>query len=183
MPYPVWNSHLPYWQRKGHFDSSLLRIWEQNLTKTNPTAIIQIYQAYLGECIDMTGRRKKQAEKNLSRGKADWVGFINITLNEAQKSELLSETPTIEDILNEVADFVFEGYKITMTHDVKGGVFIVSATGMFEDMVNGGYTMSAQGRTLSVALTALLFKHYTVTATDWRKAVQLAATDEMSGIG
>lgn len=120
---------------------------------------------------------KKVAAAAAKKAVADWRGYINVTLTEAQKAELADWQAgglpwvTLDDAAR-------SGCVVSVKFEDGRGNFLASVTQRNAASVNAGLCITARGREAGIALMRVLFllSHVGV-LNDWAEAHPVAGDD------
>lgn len=102
-------------------------------------------------------RRKR--DKARSGADTAWLGFVDITLTDADKASLSEGHFEDSDAFDFMQELVDDGYKVTLSPDAAHSSCIATATGRLATNVNNGYSLSGRGPDVIGALAALAYKH------------------------
>lgn len=117
---------------------------------------------------------KNATEKTKNGSETAKVGgnmpsFVKYNLSEDERDQAKNAADTLQDVGEIVAQFIDEGYKFSASHDNYGGGTQVFITPQKPDSVNAGWTLSARGPSLVLAVGVLAWKHFTLFSRDWPK--------------
>lgn len=98
--------------------------------------------------------------------------FVKYNLSEDERDQAKFAAETLTDVGEIVDQLIGEGYKFSASHDNYGGGVQVFITPQKPDSVNAGFTLSARGPSLVLAVGVLAWKHFTLFARDWPKTVE-----------
>lgn len=101
---------------------------------------------------------KKKSPYPSGRG-SEWIGFVDIPLNDTDKEYLKGMSREADDLLGILEALVQEGYKLSISPDFEHNSVIASATGRIPGSPNEGRSLSARGPDLAGAINALWYKH------------------------
>lgn len=102
---------------------------------------------------DKPSRKRKHVGKGFD---ADFRGFINLSLNDAEKAayDQWAEGTTIWDVLEAQAA---DGVAVSVKVDPKSGGYMASATQRREDSTNAGLVVTARGKTAATAFGRVIY--------------------------
>jgi len=126
-----------------------------------------------GELAMATRRKTTQPIKDTD--KAEWKGFLDFRLNDAQLAELDEWKPRPSDIWAEVDAAIAAGFRFTLSYNAK--THLASATMICDDTDKkyGGYALSSSDEDGALALKMAVFKHVKL-AHDWTSLLDAAPT-------
>lgn len=101
--------------------------------------------------------------------------FVKYNLTDDERDQAKNAAETLQDVGEIVAQFVDDGYKFSASHDNYGGGTQVFITPQKPDSVNAGWTLSARGPSLVLAVGVLAWKHYTLFGREWPKNFETPA--------
>jgi hypothetical protein len=87
--------------------------------------------------------------------KAEWSGFVNVTLNSQEKRKISETELSDADLLQALETISGAGYKISISYSIPDDVYTVSLTGYYKEKPNAGLTMSLRHRSFYKAVTAI----------------------------
>lgn len=94
--------------------------------------------------------------KQLSkRRKADFKGFAPDAISDVSKQHVKDNVLSAEQILDWINNQAELGYKISVAFSAEANFISASAYGLWADMENGGLSLTARHRDLSIAITTL----------------------------
>jgi len=94
-------------------------------------------------------------------GEAAWGGFINVRLDEEQKTSFLSWIASASEAVPSLVDDILgEGMKIGFSFDMEASCYIVSFTGALVGGSNERYSTNSRAGTLDEALALAVWKHF-----------------------
>lgn len=105
---------------------------------------------------DPKPRAKYAGVQSGSADNAEFRGYINLSLSDAEKSawETWSGTPDVWDCLNAQ---VALGVNLSVKREKGGELFVASATQRDAASANAGLVVTARGRDAGIALTRVLY--------------------------
>jgi len=121
----------------------------------------KFYQEF-AEVMKMAGKAKA-ANKT-------WNGFVACELTAEDKAAFKVWDVDFADAWELLIGRVTEGYRLSFSHNKKNDSFIVSLTGGEGTGANEGYTLSAFGKTVDVALRVLAYKDAFILEGVWENA-------------
>lgn len=97
--------------------------------------------------------------RSTSKQRQDWQGFVNITLSQADQEAIGSAELLPDDFVGILAGLSELGYKVSFSPDKEHSCVICTATGVEDDCLNVGFSLSGRGPDISSALAVLWYKH------------------------
>lgn len=94
-----------------------------------------------------------------TKQRVDWQGFVDIILSQGDKEKLASESLLPDDFVGVLEYFHQNGYKISFSPDKAHQCVIATITGVEDDCLNVGYSLSGRGPSIEKALAVLWYKH------------------------
>jgi len=101
--------------------------------------------------------------------------FVKYNLSDDERDQAKNAAETLQDVGEIVAQLIDEGYKFSASHDNYGGGTQVFITPQKPENVNAGWTLSARGPSLVLAVGVLAWKHFTLFGRDWPKDAETRA--------
>lgn len=120
-------------------------------------------------------RRKenKQTEKYDKRkstnGQADWIGFIDVPLNDDDKAAIRAMRELPAPAWETVWDLVEGGYKLSISFDAQHDLYTFSMTAKRTGDVNAGLTLTGRGASYTGAMCSFVHKHLVKLEGDWTR--------------
>jgi hypothetical protein len=105
-------------------------------------------------------RARNGASKSDSAPAYEWKGFIEIPLDSEAKKQFEVWLGGPDDLLQAIEDAVGDGYKLSVSYDVRNSCFQAALTGVSETCPNRGYTTSGRASLASKAIAVVMFKHF-----------------------
>lgn len=124
---------------------------------------------------DVQTMATKNATETTKNGKSNekagdrMPSFVKYNLSDDERDQAKNAAETLADVGEIVAQLIDEGYKFSASHDNYGGGTQVFITPQKPDSVNAGWTLSARGPSLVLAVGVLAWKHFTLFSRDWPK--------------
>lgn len=118
-------------------------------------------------------KRAAAAEKKKKRqSEADntWKGFVQLELNEYDKTQAKLLRDDGERLADNVFGLVDDLYKVSLSYDTYNDMYVCSATGKDPKSPNNGLTLTGRGGSLLGAMAAFWYKHDVLLDHDWTTA-------------
>jgi len=116
-----------------------------------------------------------KTDKKTANGGDRMPSFVKYNLSDDERDQARNAAETLQDVGEIVAQLIDEGYKFSASHDNYGGGTQVFITPQKPDSVNAGWTLSARGPSLVLAIGVLAWKHFTLFSRDWPKTEEARA--------
>lgn len=102
---------------------------------------------------------RQNARPATSKQRIEWQGFADIVLSESDKEKLAAESLLPDDFVGVLEYFHSHGYKVSLSPDKAHSCIIATITGVEDDCLNVGYSLSGRGPNLEKAVAVLWYKH------------------------
>jgi len=130
---------------------------------------------------NVRGSKSKRTEGQRStrgRAKADWKGYVNLTLTDSDKQRFTEATINEGDTFHAVSRLVEAGYKVSVGYDDYNDAFVGSIYGVYADMDNGGWCLTIRGKSAISALQRAIYVHFSILAENYGNAGISADTED-----
>ena len=101
----------------------------------------------------------KAKSRKSTRDRQEWQGYIDIALTEEDRVQIGTGELEPADFVGLLEELTTTGYKVSFSPDAAHQCVICTATGVGDECLNAGYSLSARGPDLSGALAVLWHKH------------------------
>jgi len=99
----------------------------------------------------------------------DYAPFVSCELNDDEKGFVREHLLTGAKVLEMCSNLVENGYRISLTYDLRNDAVSVIVTGVGDACPNKGLALSGRGPTVQGALTVLAYKHTEKLKEQWPK--------------
>lgn len=104
-----------------------------------------------------------------NKGGGDYAPFVQCELTDDEKGFVREHLLTGAKVLEMLSNFVENGYRTSLTYDLRNDAVSVIVTGVGETCPNKGLALSGRGPTVQGALTVLAYKHSEKLKEQWPK--------------
>lgn len=110
--------------------------------------------------------------KNWQDEKAQWKGFLDRRLDEAELEQLDAWQPDAAEVWGLVDDMIQAGYRFTLSYNSRTKLASVTIIDDDGKRKSGGFAISTADEDGALALKAAVFKHVTLLGGDWALLLQ-----------
>jgi hypothetical protein len=89
----------------------------------------------------------------------EYAPFVSCELNDDEKSFVRDHLLTGAKVLEMLSNFVENGYRTSLTYDLRNDAVSIIVTGVGDGCPNKGLALSGRGPTVQGACTVLAYKH------------------------